>query len=216
MARTKKTAATEETKVKKPTMANVIKAMSADADTKFVTSGSVVVPIGTDENCVEITVKTRLSLNEKARMMQDILSYVFILNSEDEVEYCAAFKKFACDYAIVQYFSNIQMGTDIRKIHDALEQTNITSLITSVVGTEYIHELVSAADAMIEHKKQMIANRSKLDEILGRVLEIVKIFKDKTENMDLSQIMGLVQEYAPELKDDLAQFVAKQMNTLAD
>lgn len=210
MARTKKTVTTNDTKAKKPTMANIAKAMNApDATT-------VIVPVGTDADCIEIAVKTRLTLTEKAHMMQDILNYVFIRNENDEVTYCAAFKRFACDYAIVQYFSNVQMGTDIKKIHDMLEQTGITSLIASVVGKEYIDELINAANETIEHKKMMLANRSKFDEVLERVLDIVKIFKDKTENLDLSQVMELIQEYVPEFKDDLAQFVAGQMNTPAD
>ena len=54
---------------------------------------------------------------------------------------------------------------------------------------------------MIEYRKQELLKRSKLDQVLDGLVDVLGAAQSKTENLDLGQIIAYAQENAPELKE---------------
>ncbi len=181
----------------KITAANIIKAMGLE-DEK-----NIILACGTREDTIEISVKPRLSLPERASMIEDILSMVFITSPDGMVVYHPEFKKFAFEYEIVNYFTDISLPVNGNKAWEFLERTGIASRIASTVRDGYVGEIIAEANEMIEYRKQELLKKSKLDQVLDSFLDLLGAAQSKTENLDLSQIIAYAQENAPELKDKL-------------
>lgn len=184
-------------KKNKITAANIVKAMALE-DTK-----NVALVCGKGENAIEISVKARLSLPERANMIQDILEMVFITSPEGIVVYHPEFKKFAFEYEIVNYFTDISLPVNGDKAWEFLEKTGIASHIANTVRDGYVGEIIAEANEMIEYRKEELLKKSKLDQVLDSFLEILGAVQGKTENLDIGQIVAYAKENAPELKEKL-------------
>ena len=178
----------------KITAANIIKAMGLEDEKK------IILACGMNEDTVEISVKPRLSLPERANMIQDILSMVFITSPDGAVVYHPEFKKFAFEYEIVNYFTDISLPVNSDKAWEFLERTGIASRIAA---NTYVGEIIAEANEMIEYRKQELLKRSKLDQVLDGLVDVLGAAQSKTENLDLGQIIAYAQENAPELKEKL-------------
>ena len=181
----------------KITAANIIKAMGLEGEKK------IILACGMNEDTVEISVKPRLSLPERANMIQDILSMVFITSPDGAVVYHPEFKKFAFEYEIVNYFTDISLPVNSDKAWEFLERTGIASRIANTVRDGYVGEIIAEANEMIEYRKQELLKRSKLDQVLDGLVDVLGAAQSKTENLDLGQIIAYAQENAPELKEKL-------------
>ena len=181
----------------KITAANIIKAMGLEDEKK------IILACGMNEDTVEISVKPRLSLPERANMIQDILSMVFITSPDGAVVYHPEFKKFAFEYEIVNYFTDISLSVNSDKAWEFLERTGIASRIANTVRDGYVGEIIAEANEMIEYRKQELLKRSKLDQVLDGLVDVLGAAQSKTENLDLGQIIAYAQENAPELKEKL-------------
>ena len=144
-------------------------------------------------------------------MIQDILEMVFITSPEGIVVYHPEFKKFAFEYEIVNYFTDISLPVNGDKAWDFLERTQIASHIAGVVRDNYISEIISEANEMIEYRKEELLKKSKLDHVLDSFLELLGTAQGKTENLDISQIIAYAQENAPELKDKLDNLLRSEV-----
>ena len=181
----------------KNTAANIIKVMGLEDEKE------IILACGMNEDTVEISVKPRLSLPERANMIQDILSMVFITSSDGAVVYHPEFKKFAFEYEIVNYFTDISLPVNSDKAWEFLERTGIASRIANTVRDGYVGEIIAEANEMIEYRKQELLKRSKLDQVLDGRVDGLGAAQSKTENLDLGQIIAYAQENAPELKEKL-------------
>lgn len=181
----------------KITAANIIKAMGLEDEKK------IILACGMNEDTVELSVKPRLSLPERANMIQDIISMVFITSPDGAVVYHPEFKKFAFEYEIVNYFTDISLPVNSDKAWEFLERTGIASRIANTVRDGYVGEIIAEANEMIEYRKQELLKRSKLDQVLDGLVDVLGAAQSKTENLDLGQIIAYAQENAPELKEKL-------------
>lgn len=181
----------------KITAANIIKAMGLEDEKK------IILACGMNEDTVEISVKPRLSLPERANMIQDILSMVFITSPDGAVVYHPEFKKFAFEYEIVNYFTDISLPVNSDKAWEFLERTDIASRIANTVRDGCVGEIIAEANEMIEYRKQELLKRSKLDQVFDGLADVLGAAQSKTENLDLGQIIAYAQENAPELKEKL-------------
>lgn len=181
----------------KITAANIIKAMKLEEEKR------IILACGANEDTVEISVKPRLSLPERANMIQDILSMVFITSPDGVLVYHPEFKKFAFEYEIVNYFTDISLPVNSDKAWEFLERTGIASRIANTVRDGYVGEIIAEANEMIEYRKQELLKRSKLDQVLDGLVDVLGAAQNKTENLDLGQIIAYAQENAPELKEKL-------------
>lgn len=190
-------------KKNKITAASIAKAMGL-IDTETTT-----IACGVKDDMVEIPVKTHISVTERAMMVSDIVNMVFITD-EVGARYCPAFKRFAIEYNIVSYFTGVSLPTDSNKACKFLEQSGLASRIAQALPDEYITGIINDANEAIEYRKQELLKKSKLDELLDRVLGIIQTLSDKTEGIDLPQIMEFVENNMPEFKGQLEQLISAQ------
>ena len=184
-------------KKNKITAANIIKAMGLGEEKK------IILACGMNEDTIEIAVKPRLSLLERENMLRDILDIVFVDVGDGVITYHPAFKKFAFEYEIVNYFTDISLPVNSDKAGEFLERTNIAGRIANTVPDGYISAIIAEASEMIEYRKAELLKKSKLDQVLDGIVGVVSAIQKKTDGVDLNQIMAFAQENVPELKETL-------------
>ena len=190
-------------KKNKITAATIAKAM------ELVDEKTTVITCGMKENTVEIPVKNHISMSERAMMINDIVNMVFI-GDEDKVRYCPAFKKFAFEFNIVSYFTEVVLPTDSNKACKFLEQSKLANRIALSLPDGYVAEIIDDANEAIEYRKQELLKKSKLDNLLDSVLGVIQALSDKTEGIELPQIMEYVEKNIPEFKGQLEQLISAQ------
>lgn len=191
-------------KAKKITTVNILKAMELGENR------ALSFTCGSGEGAVEVLVKPRLPLLERQSMVGDIADMVFISNEEGDVTYCPGFKKFAVEYEIINYFTNITLPVDSEKAWEFLEKTGIAARVADVLPDGYVVEIVTDANELIEYRKQELLKRSKFDAVLDNIADVVKAVGAKTEGIELPQILEYVQKNAPELKGEVEQLIKSQ------
>ena len=179
-------------KNKKITAASI---MSAFGSTDY---DDICISIGEAENAVQIQVKSRISLVERMSMVSDIVNMVFIKNGDGKYTYHPALRRFAYDYAIVNYFTSIDLPKTTEKSWEFLRKTNIASEIVRALNCDTISEILTEANEAIEYQKQLMLKETKLDAVLDNILDIAKISKEKLKDIELPQIMEFIQHNAPD------------------
>lgn len=164
--------------------------------------------VGKGDSAVEIIVKTRLTLSERAMMISDIVNMVFI-GDADEIKYYPEFRKFAFDYNIINYFTNIILPADSDKASIFLETTGIANQIAQM-SPDYIADIIDDAREAIDYRKQELIKKNKLDNVIDGVLGIVKSLNKETENIDFPQIMEFISEHMPEFKGQVEHLISEQ------
>lgn len=189
-------------KAKKVTTTDVIKSLGLEPERVKI------VKIGKGENAIEIAVKSFLTIQERVNIVREISDMVFTENFDGVEEYTPALKKFARDYAVVKYFTNISLPSKAESVREFLEVTKIADTISDTwVGGDYMREIFLAVDAEIENRREILAKRSKFDSLIEAVLGIVKAFDGKIGNMDISQMAEMLGVDMPELKGEFEQLV---------
>lgn len=192
-------------KAKKVTIASMMKAMEINKNNKDT------LVIGEGENQVEVIVKKKLTLFERADMVNSIVSMVWSQDENGTEMYAPYLRKFAYDFNILNYFTNIQLPDDMDKVWEFVDNANIAGMVIDFVGGGYIENIIREANEAIEYRKAEILKRSKLDNIFDSLSGIMKTVDDKTQNLDMNGMLELVEKYAPELKEELNKILQEQM-----
>lgn len=188
---------------------NKITAASISKAMRLIDVKTTTITCGMKEDTVEIPVKTHLSVSERAMMVSDITNMIFITD-DNGTRYCPAFKKFAIEYNIVSYFTEVSLPADSAKACKFLEQSGLAERIAQVLPEGYVVGIIGDANEAIEYRKQELLKKSKLDDLLDSVLGVVQTLSDKAEGIELPQIMEYVEKNMPEFKEQLEQLISAQ------
>ena len=167
--------------------------------------------IGTKENTVEVTVKKTLSFEERRDMVNGIVDMLFVNDGENGEQYCPYLKKFAFEYHIVTYFTNISLPAKVDAIWDFLSTTDIANRIVCSVPDGYVAEIIAEANEMIEFKKIKLAKQSKFDEVLSSAVGLFKTISKKLEGADGKAILEYLEQNIPELKGELGKVIQEKV-----
>lgn len=192
-------------KAKKITIASVMKAMEIKKNNKDT------LVIGEGENQVEVIVKKKLTLFERADMVNSIVSMVWAQDENGAEMYAPYLRKFAYDFNILNYFTNIQLPDDMDKVWEFVDNADIAGMVIDFVGGGYIENIIREANEAIEYRKAEILKRSKLDSVFDSLSGIMKSVGNQTQNLDMKGMLELVEKYAPELKGELNKLLQSQM-----
>ena len=119
---------------------------------------NTIISFGTGEDIIDVSVKRHLSVSERAMMINDILNIVFPTEGDD-AKYYAAFKKFAIDYNIVVYFTDISLPLDTDRASKFIDESGIVNKIADSIGYEYVADIIADATEAIEYRKQELLKK---------------------------------------------------------
>ena len=184
-------------KAKKITAASIMKALEANKDPYEI------IEIGDGEDKVKVKIKKRLSLIERGELVDSIASMVWSEIDDGEYRFSPYLRKFAYDFNILSYFTDIALPGNIEAAWGFIESTNIVDVVVECVGTSYIDCIVREANELIEYNKEKEAKRSKLDSLIDSVLGVVNAIANETKNLDAKGLFDLLGKYAPDIQAEL-------------
>ena len=190
-------------KKNKLTAASIAKAM------RLAEEEALTITLGADEDTVEISVKPSLSITDRIAIVDDIVDMVFI-DRGNGVQYLPTLKRFAIEYNIVSYFTDIKLPSDSNKAHKFLERSDIVSKIEKLLPYDYLGDIIADACEAIEYRAQELLKRSKFDDCIDRIIDVIKALNLKINDIDISEIVDFVNKNAPEFKGQLEQLITSQ------
>lgn len=168
------------------------------------------ITFGAGDSEIVVNVKQTLTLAKRREMIETIAGMVFLQSEENQkMQYCPYFRKFAIDYNIISYFTDIALTDSAESIYTFITYTDIINKILDIVGGNYIQDIVREANDMIEFKKATILKENKLDDIMSSVANFITFAKTKLEELDVDSITAFLKENMPELKG-LMEMVSSQ------
>lgn len=170
-------------------------------------SAPIAINVGENETCATVVVKPYLPLKDRQRMVSDIVDMVFIEDEQGNENYYAHLKTFAYGYNILSYFTNIKMGDDAEKIWAFINNTGVLGMVKEAIGVEYVNEIISEANEMIEFRKESILRKSKLEKIFGGALDSISSVIGSLQNIDLGDLIGLISDNMPEFKGQIEKLL---------
>lgn len=197
-------------KAKKITAASIKKALEVNGN------NNETLTIGDGESKVDIIVKKKLTLFERADMVNSIVSMVWTQDDNENETFAPYLRKFAYDFNILNYFTNIQLPDDTDKVWDLVDNTDIAYMVIECVGSGYIENIIREANEVIEYRKAEILKRSKFDNVLDALMSVVNSIGDKTKNLDMNGVLELAEKHAPELKGELSKLLQAQMADMSE
>lgn len=183
------------------------KIMKALAECK---ADPVVITLGNTECPIEVQVKPYLQLGEILALIRDVEEVVFSEDESGGVQYVPGLEDFAREYALVERFTNIELSSNAEDAWHFLRTTDILHKIEDVLGGE-IYSVECAIESAIAFRKEQLLKKSKLDDVLDSISSLMSAVKEKTDNIDLGQIMDYLNESNPALKGELEEFIRAQM-----
>ena len=197
-------------KAKKITAASITKAMEVNRN------NNETLTIGEGESKIDIIVKKKLTLFERADMVNSIVSMVWTQDDNGNETFAPYLRKYAYDFNILNYFTNIQLPDDTDKVWDLVDNTDIAYIVIECVGGGYIENIIREANEVIEYRKAEMLKRSKLDNVLDSIMNVVNSIGDKTKNLDMNGVLELAEKHAPELKGELSKLLQAQMAEMSE
>lgn len=147
-----------------------------------------------------------LTTSEKIRFINNVMGFVV------GAYYYPMLKDIIFDYAIIQYFTDIQFDDDLNvdQIEDLLGNTNIVDIVKMNMEDGLCNELNKAIDMNVEYKTGVHTNRIEV-----AVENLLGVLKDKMANIDTSKMMNLAEKLGDFndhiTPDDMIQAYAKHV-----
>ena len=190
---------------KKITAKKIMKAINADI------SDFAIITCGEGEAAIEIPVKKYLSLEDRIAFVNTVIDIVFIANEDGELVYVPALEDFARAYATISFFTPVEVPEDGEAAWEFISRTNLHREIRRVAEAE-LKALGQATYNAIKFRRKCILKRSKLDDVLDNIASVAAAVKEKTDGMDMSQILDYLDKANPELRNQLEEFVKSQIS----
>ena len=160
--------------------------------------------IGFGEDAVEITVKNFIPMQDRQALIRDVVSMVFPTDKNGETHYIPAFEEFAIEYNILGYLTNISLPTDLDEAAALVELVKPLG-ICDYEKNEGIRNSIRKA---IEFKKTQLLRRTKLDNLLDTISELMQTIKQKVDESSLMELVEQMAKDSPDLKDSLGAIIS--------
>ena len=190
---------------KKITIKKIIKATNENY------AEPIAITYGEGESAIEIPVRRYLSLGERVMFVNTVVDSVFMVSESGEEMYVPALEGFALAYAMVSFFTPIDISEDGEEAWDFIARTGICKRIEHIAKEE-VESLTEVVYNAIKFRKEKILKRNKLDDVLDSIASVAAAVKEKTDDMDMSQILDYLDKANPELRNQLEEFVKSQIS----
>ena len=156
-------------------------------------------------NAIEVNVRDTLSLADRKNLVSGVADMCFVNNPDGSTVYCPYLKKFAFEYHIVLFFTNINLPGEAESVCAFLNASHIINKIEECVGKEVIDGLREEVDELVNYRKSEILKHNRLDDILIGLSDLINAFQKKIEGEDGESIMKYFEENIPNFKEEMGK-----------
>lgn len=164
-----------------------------------------VILLGAGDNVAEIPVKTRLTVTEEIRLVNNVEEMVLNEDDHENVTYIPSVLDFAFEYELIGAFTDIQLPATLDEAVEFINETGLVEKIKEVAGEKYVEKLYRATCDYIDFKKQIVLKHSKLDDVINAIIDFLTTLSGELSTLDVPALMDMMQEKFPELKGLIEQ-----------
>lgn len=148
---------------------------------------------GTDDT-LEIIVLSDLSMEDRMSFAKDIVESCFDVKDGSYIPY--AFD-ISMGIMIVQYFTNIDVGSDTKLAFDLVKNTDVISVIQRTVGEKKMDQIETEVYELLQWQKSRHMRSTKADELYDALTMLIEKFSQMADsargNLDDGKITDLAE-----------------------
>ena len=147
----------------------------------------------TDLNGNEQTIhmKSEISLAEEYALLNSAVDSVI---SED-MGYQPMWTEYSLRCEVLNYFTDYKLSDDINENHNIIMKADLFGKVVDKIEDSY-EQIKDYVTAMIEHKKQCLANKSQLDFLCSDIRNLVSEYSSKVDDKDIKNIKKFLKNIA--------------------
>ena len=161
-----------------------------------------------DFDPIVVTVKITVPFTVRAEVVRLIDSMVFLNGGNSFEDYVPENLEFAKRYAIISYFTDFKLPTDVNDAWLVLYNTPLYCDVMKIVG-DYAAELFDVANNLINAKLDNIAKKSPFDSLVSTLEEKIKGFDIDFSQDDMKSVLEALKKIPRISTDDILGAVVK-------
>jgi len=151
-----------------------------------------ILPIKLDNFELEVQVKTSLTVQELIQFETSIVDSVI-----NENGYFPSLFSYIFNSSVIQFFTNINLPTDLDKKYDIIVNTDLVDKILDIIGI-YVLDLECEIRDKIEYQKQIILQSANpLDSVAKNINDLLATLNTKIEKTDINKMLKTVEKLDP-------------------
>lgn len=160
------------------------------------------------ENEFKIIIKSAIPYTKRTALINELVSLNFTGNASHIDDYMPSALTFARKYAVIRYYSDLKLPTELDELWLVINHTSIFDDIYDFVG-EDIDMIFYEADKLIAAKLSYLANQSDMNLFLGKISKVVESFSASLKDVDVHKLISVLGNMSQFSSDELVNSILK-------
>jgi hypothetical protein len=136
-----------------------------------------------------VKVKPRLSLEERAALVQEASDMVFAEDAIDIDGYLPVYKRFAIRYALIKHFTDYDLPAALAEVEQIVFCSGLLEQVAEVIGNSQSSEIIEDIDEVISARKEALIRCSITSKMVKAITNAVDNLGKSLEGIDVATML---------------------------
>ena len=136
-----------------------------------------------------VNVNAMLPLKERASLIQSAADMVFAEGADSIDGYMPAYKRFAVRYAIIRYFTDIELPSELEEVAQIVCYSDLFSRVTEAVCAKQICGIMEDINDLISARKEALIRQSITSKMLKSINGTVDKLGGQLKDIDIGALL---------------------------
>ena len=159
---------------------------------------------GEGDRAVEVKVKTTLPFTRRLEMIGDIVGMVFAGKGDTIECYVPAFTEFARRYAVIAYYTDAELPSDLDKVWELLNDTPLYRDVAGIVRHD-LKTIFKEAEEAIRARRDYLISKTDIMSLFHKLFDTLK----PLEGIDAKDVMDTLKKLPQMSLEDTVEAILK-------
>lgn len=135
-----------------------------------------------------------LPFMKRTEMVREIIDGVFMDGKDSVNTYVPEFLTLLQKYAVIKYFTDLQLPTKLDDMWLVLNYTPIYEDVVKIVGKFEVKDIFDAANKAIDTYRQYLTTKTDMHSLMDKIGGMLKDFEGKIPQEDITEITSKLKE----------------------
>jgi hypothetical protein len=166
---------------------------------------------GEGENLLKINVNPILSFEKRTEMVRKIADMILSSEAKSVSEYYPEQKRLAERFALLTYFTDLEIPKDLETLWLVLNHTPIYDDVVIYVG-KYFYDILKDAEALVESRKSYLEHKPGLSTFLDKISGVLDSLGKQLSTEDVGGLADMLKNLSKAPLDGIIGAAQKAKN----
>lgn len=127
------------------------------------------------------------------------LTVISIINNATDaivsntVDYAPYLTTYMIDYSVISSLTDISLPLDLNECHDFIYESEISDSVKDTIPALYDF-ITENVEKMVEYRKEKILKKSKIDELIDSLINLVEVFTNQFDGVDIKETIDKMEK----------------------